>query len=380
MKITCLRISLFFLIFLLSISLSANLANAISPSDELDQIKKEIEANKKKIQEAKKKEAEYIAQVNTVENQLNVAMSEWEILNNEMASLNSHIEETQSELIEKQKQMADLGAALDDKVEILNMRAASIYKNGEPDYLEVFLMSEDFSDFMSKWVLMGKMVEQDAAILTEIRTIKESISLQEDEIEDKKSVLLSEKNDLEKLVSAAEVKKAEIQKKYNEKSALLSQTQADKKKLEALDRALRERSKQIEAQLAAMRGGNAPGKIGWPTGGVVTSSFGQRWGKMHEGVDISGNNGQPVYATEVGQVVEVNVGYGGGYGNYIVIYHGGGLSTLYAHLSGVVVGNGQKVSRGQLIGYVGNTGYSFGPHLHFEVRVNGAPKNPLSYI
>ena len=380
MKITCLRISFFFLIFLLSISLSANLANAISPSDELDQIKKEIEANKKKIQEAKKKEAEYIAQVNTVENQLNVAMSEWEILNNEMASLNSHIEETQSELIEKQKQMADLGAALDDKVEILNMRAASIYKNGEPDYLEVFLMSEDFSDFMSKWVLMGKMVEQDAAILTEIRTIKESISLQEDEIEDKKSVLLSEKNDLEKLVSAAEVKKAEIQKKYNEKSALLSQTQADKKKLEALDRALRERSKQIEAQLAAMRGGNAPGKIGWPTGGVVTSSFGQRWGKMHEGVDISGNNGQPVYATEVGQVVEVNVGYGGGYGNYIVIYHGGGLSTLYAHLSGVVVGNGQKVSRGQLIGYVGNTGYSFGPHLHFEVRVNGAPKNPLSYI
>ncbi|MCL5986623.1 MAG: peptidoglycan DD-metalloendopeptidase family protein [Actinobacteria bacterium] len=374
------RIFTFFLIFLMSMSLSVNLATAISPSDELDQIKKEIEANKKKINEAKKKEAEYVAQVSTVEDQLNIAMSELEILNKEMTSLNSHIEETQSELVEKQQQLNDLGNELKEKVEILNRRAAAIYKNGEPNYLEVFLMSEDFSDFMSKWMLMGKMVEQDAAILTEVRTIRESISLQENEVEDKKLVLLSEKNDLQKLVSAAEVKKTEVQKKYDEKSALLAQTQADRKKLEALDKALKERSKQIEAQLAAMRGGNAPGRIGWPTSGVVTSPFGLRWGKMHEGVDINGSMGQPVYAAEGGQVVQVNIGYGGGYGNYIVIYHGGGLSTLYAHLSGVVIGNGQVVSRGQLIGYVGSTGYSFGPHLHFEVRVNGVPKNPLGYI
>jgi murein DD-endopeptidase MepM/ murein hydrolase activator NlpD len=101
---------------------------------------------------------------------------------------------------------------------------------------------------------------------------------------------------------------------------------------------------------------------------------------MHEGVDIGGSMGQPVYAAEAGQVVQVNAGYGGGYGNYIVIYHGGGLSTLYAHLSGIKVNNGQVVSRGHLIGYVGSTGYSTGPHLHFEVRVNGAPKNPLGYI
>jgi len=380
MKTIFFKIFTFFLIFLMSMSLSANLAAAISPSDELDQIKKEIEANKKKIQEAKKKEAEYLGQVNKIDDELNVAQSEKDILVNEKNHLEEYIEKTQVELIEKQQQLNDLEDELKEKVEILNRRAAAIYKNSEPNYLEVFLMSEDFSDFMSKWVLMGKMVEQDAAILTEIRTIRESISLQKNEIEDKKQVLLSEEKDLQKLVSAAEVKEAEIQKKYDEKYALFSQTQADRKKLEALDKALKERSKQIEAQLAAMRGGNAPGKIGWPTGGVVTSYFGQRWGRMHEGVDINGSTGQQVYAAEAGQVVQVNAGYGGGYGNYIVIYHGGGLSTLYAHLSGIVVGNGQVVSRGQLIGYVGSTGYSFGPHLHFEVRVNGVPKNPLGYI
>jgi murein DD-endopeptidase MepM/ murein hydrolase activator NlpD len=380
MKTIFFKIFTFFLIFLMLMSLSANLAAAISPSDELDRIKKEIEANKKKIQEAKKQEAEYLGQVKKIDDELNVAQSEKDILVNEKNHLEEYIEKTQVELIEKQQQLNDLEEELKEKVEILNRRAAAIYKNSEPNYLEVFLMSEDFSDFMSKWVLMGKMVEQDAAILTEIRTIRESISLQENEIEDKKQVLLSEEKDLQKLVSAAEVKEAEIQKKYDEKFALFSQTQADRKKLEALDRALKERSKQIEAQLAAMRGGNAPGKIGWPTGGVVTSYFGPRWGRMHEGVDISGSTGQQVYAAEAGQVVQVNAGYGGGYGNYIVIYHGGGLSTLYAHLSGIVVGNGQVVSRGQLIGYVGSTGYSFGPHLHFEVRVNGTPKNPLGYI
>ena len=380
MKTIFFRIFTFFLIFLMSISLSANLASAISPSDELDQIKKEIQANKKKIEEAKKKEAEYLGQVNKIDDELNVAQLEKEVLINEKNNLEEYIEKTQIELIEKQQQLNDLENELKEKVEILNRRAAAIYKNGEPNYLEVFLMSEDFSDFMSKWVLMGKMVEQDAAILTEVRTIRESISLQKNEIEDKKLVLLSEEKDLQKLVSAAEIKESEIQKKYDEKYALFNQTQADRKKLEALDRALKERSKQIEAQLAAMRGGNAPGKIGWPTSGVVTSYFGPRWGGMHEGVDIGGSMGQPVYAAEAGQVVQVNAGYGGGYGNYIVIYHGGGLSTLYAHLSGIKVNNGQVVSRGQLIGYVGSTGYSTGPHLHFEVRVNGAPKNPLGYI
>ena len=116
----------------------------------------------------------------------------------------------------------------------------------------------------------------------------------------------------------------------------------------------------------------------WPVNGPITSSYGPRWGRMHEGIDIGVGSGTPIHAAAAGTVVYC--GWMGGYGNLVAIDHGGGLSTAYAHQSSIAAGCGQSVGQGDVIGYVGSTGHSFGPHLHFEIRVNGSPVDPLRYL
>ncbi|MBM3678990.1 MAG: M23 family metallopeptidase, partial [Actinobacteria bacterium] len=120
------------------------------------------------------------------------------------------------------------------------------------------------------------------------------------------------------------------------------------------------------------------GRLGWPVGGPVTSGFGWRWGRMHEGIDIAVPTGTPVSASASGLVIYS--GWLGGYGNLVVVDHGGGLATAYAHNSALVVGVGQSVGAGQTIAASGNTGNSSGPHVHFEVRVGGSAVDPLGYL
>jgi murein DD-endopeptidase MepM/ murein hydrolase activator NlpD len=116
----------------------------------------------------------------------------------------------------------------------------------------------------------------------------------------------------------------------------------------------------------------------WPVNGPITSPFGWRWGRMHEGIDIGAGYGTPIHAAAAGTVVWC--GWMSGYGNLVAIDHGGGISTAYGHQSSIAVGCGQSVGQGDVIGYVGCTGHCFGPHLHFEVRVNGTPVDPLRYL
>ena len=115
----------------------------------------------------------------------------------------------------------------------------------------------------------------------------------------------------------------------------------------------------------------------WPVSGPVVSGFGMRWGRMHNGLDIAVGYGTPIAASAGGNVIFA--GWMGGYGNFVIVDHGGGLSTAYAHMSSIGVGGG-GVSQGQVLGYVGCTGHCFGPHLHFEVRVNGSAVDPLGYL
>ncbi len=172
--------------------------------------------------------------------------------------------------------------------------------------------------------------------------------------------------------------------------ALLARVSGDREDIEAEAKDLAERSAKLANRIRAAQGlpaapsgsvaTGSPSAAGmvWPVSGTLTSGFGQRWGRMHEGIDIAGASGTPIAAAAAGTVIVA--GWNGGYGNMVVVDHGGGISTAYGHMSSLAVSVGQSVGQGTVVGGMGTTGHSTGVHLHFEVRVNGAATNPLAYL
>ena len=171
------------------------------------------------------------------------------------------------------------------------------------------------------------------------------------------------------------------------RTRMLATIRVDRGHIEDDTRELREQSFALARRIAEIQGvpyaepaDTTPSAAGftWPTSGQITSGFGPRWGRMHQGLDIAAPTGRPITAAKSGTVIVA--GWSGGYGQLVVIDHGGGLATAYAHQSRIAVKTGDPVTQGGLVGFVGSTGHSTGPHLHFEVRVNGAARDPLPYL
>jgi murein DD-endopeptidase MepM/ murein hydrolase activator NlpD len=168
-----------------------------------------------------------------------------------------------------------------------------------------------------------------------------------------------------------------------EKNTVLASVRDHRESLEGDLRKLQEQEARIQARLAGVSGPIGPVRAGsggliWPVNGPVVSGFGQRWGRLHAGVDIAVPSGTPVRAAATGSVRIA--GWVSGYGNYICIQHQGALSTCYGHNTSLAVHVGQSVSQGQVISSSGCTGHCFGPHVHFETRINGAPVDPMGYL
>jgi murein DD-endopeptidase MepM/ murein hydrolase activator NlpD len=197
-----------------------------------------------------------------------------------------------------------------------------------------------------------------------------------------RDAIAQRKQELEATRSKLESRKAELAIARRKQHATLEQVRQQEEHLEgdlsAISEKIAEQLAQSSGYLPAgpIQGGS--GRFIWPINGTVTSGFGPRWGSFHEGVDISAPTGTPIRAADGGTVRIA--GYTGGYGNYTCIDHGGGLSTCYGHQSSIAVSVGQSVAQAQVIGAVGSTGHSTGPHLHFEVRVNGQAVDPLGYL
>jgi murein DD-endopeptidase MepM/ murein hydrolase activator NlpD len=187
----------------------------------------------------------------------------------------------------------------------------------------------------------------------------------------------------DELVGAQNDLQASKQQKLEDLSHLTAQERADVSEIDALQAAsaqIAERIRAAQAQHAQSGPSATPSSAGlvWPVSGPITSPFGWRWGRMHQGIDIGVPYGTPIHAAAAGTVIYC--GGEEGYGNFVVIDHGGNLATAYAHQSQIAVSCGEHVEQGQVIGYVGCTGHCFGPHLHFEVRVDGNPVDPLGYL
>jgi murein DD-endopeptidase MepM/ murein hydrolase activator NlpD len=281
----------------------------------------------------------------------------------------------------------------------LNRRIVAVYEAEEPDTLSVLLSAHSFSDLLDALDYMRRIADQDKRIADAVGSAKHGV-----EVARARTLILRARVRQEARVIAVRVAqeralRAELLASHGRLTGERAQKRQSLASLSALDRqeasemdALQAESARLEAEIQAAQKpspsatgspspvGTAPSAAGliWPVVGPVTSPFGMRWGRMHTGIDIGVPYGTPIHAAAAGQVIIA--GWVTGYGNLVFIDHGNGLSTGYAHQSQMAVSVGETVGQGQVIGYVGCTGHCFGPHLHFEVRVNGVPVDPLGYL
>ena len=277
----------------------------------------------------------------------------------------------------------------------LSKRLVEIYTSERTSSLSVVLESGNFSDMLDQLEFLSTIGRQDHKIAGEV----ESAKLQMQETRNSTRKTRRQVAETTRAVAARTAEQRAVRDRLawsqrelatarRDKRATLADVQEDKEEaighmrdLQAAERRARGQDP-LRAELVrrARRPTGAASAAGfvWPVHGVLTSGFGWRWGRMHEGVDIAVSNGTPVVAAAAGTVIVA--GWMGGYGNLVVVDHGGGVATAYGHNTSVTVGVGQQVAQGQLIAYSGNTGHSTGPHVHFEVRINGGAVDPMGYL
>ena len=372
---------------------SFNLISTASPrfiysqslEDELEQVQQDLKETQEKRKEVEKQEQQYINQVKEVEGQLRSALSELDNLNTKLSEAKSEVDKATIEMVLKEEELKRIEDELKEKIRILNDRVAAIYKNGNSNILEILLKAEDFLDFISKLKLMNLFAEQDTQNILEVKEKKTATIGIKKSIIDLREKQKEYEDRVKQLVIQAEQKARERDDICNEKKNLLTRTTANKNALIKMEKQLEIQEAEVTRILESYKYGTAPsGKFAWPVAARIISGYGNRYhpifgyNRFHSGIDLAAPYGTLVKAADGGQVVQA--GYFGGYGYSVMLYHGGGFATWYAHLSSINVSMGQFVQRGQVIGLVGSTGWTTGPHLHFEVRINGAPQDPRAYL
>jgi len=329
----------------------------------------------------------------------------------EVAEIRTRESAVRERLAAKQAELDEAVAALDaaqarlDKVRshlkralgALRERLVAMYEMGSPDVLSVIVGSSNLNDLAARTEYLDRLHGMDEAVVGRVRDLRDQVKGlvarlrdSKNRIEDARDAIASEKEALTDARAALQSHQAELVAARHDREAALAKVSQHE---EELDGDLSEIQGKIAAQLAET--GSAPlpagpikggsGSMIWPVDGPVVSGFGSRTingsYEYHPGIDIAVPEGTPIRAALTGTVsLQQSEAESGGYGNYTCLDHGGGLSTCYAHQSSFAVSLGQSVSQGDVIGYTGCTGYCFGPHLHFEVRINGSVTDPMGYL
>jgi murein DD-endopeptidase MepM/ murein hydrolase activator NlpD len=345
--------------------------------------------------------------------QIEAASADIEGLEGDIGSLTERLEALEAELARYRARLAALEELYREQTRHLNrlrrdheiaerrleQRLVELYQAGEADTLEILLRVESLDELIEQLDFVTEIGQQDRQIAAtlerlkgEMRRARQRTGRIRAEVAEATAVV-AERTEQARAARAELIARQEaLAAARAERQELLAGVREDREEAEEDLAALEAASAQLAAQIQASQsaapssgggssgGGDAtPSSSGliWPVSGVVTSGYGMRWGRLHAGVDIAAPSGTTVRAAASGNVIYAGVM--GGYGNIVVIDHGGGMATAYAHLSSIWAGGG-SVSQGQGIGAVGCTGSCTGPHLHFEVRINGSPVDPLSYL
>jgi len=343
---------------------------------ELNKVYEELEQSKAKLQRTKREQQNVVQRLFVINRSLTKTKTQ-------LGRAEQQIQVNQRKLNFLTVSIEDAKKRLENRSDFLRSRIREIYKSGGINYIQMMLSSDTLSDFINKSYFFEKIMSRDVSLVNEI-------SSEHKKIVTNKSQLEGVTEDIKTLASYIEHKKQTIEKQAEEKKKVYEELEERRKDYEKKIEELEKTSKEIETMIQrivaekASKGvamGKGTGNFIWPVRGRLTSMYGYRRSpfsgrrNMHTGLDIANSYGTPIHAADGGEVLFA--GWWGGYGKAVIIYHGRGLSTVYGHMSRIYVQKDQMVDKGQVVGLIGSTGYSTGPHLHFEVRKNGATQDPL---
>ena len=375
-----------------------------SKQQELAELQAKIDRARKKIGRKKGTErvlsteiAGYQRRIRRLQGKITTLGSRQDVVEADLAAKRSELERLRSDLRFERARLVRLRARLNETRRMLRVRLVEIYKAGKPDLITVILNSDGFADLLERGEFIARISDQDRRIVTIVASAKGDATRSEQRLarletrQQRVTEIVQQRRDE---IAAIKMELIGTRVGYARtqagKAAALNKVRNDRANLEDHVDSLEAASSKIAQQLNALQPGNAPdlpirqgsGSMIWPVNGPITGAFGeQRPGHIHAGIDIAAAEGTPIHAADSGRVVLMQgTGASGGYGNYTCIQHTATLSSCYAHQVRFGTSMGASVSKGQVMGYVGNTGHSFGAHLHFETRVNGAPVSPLNYL
>ncbi|HMA26164.1 MAG: murein hydrolase activator EnvC family protein [Solirubrobacterales bacterium] len=303
-------------------------------------------------------------------------------LRNKEAVVAAELAEKQAELEQAQARLEALKQRLRKAIQILEQRLVAIYESNEPDLITVLLQAHGFDDLLARTQYLQDLQHQDNDIVSRVRELRNQMQVTVNTVRSARDQIAARKAELDATRARLGQRTRELATARRKQHATL---EAVRKRQDDLEKNVNDISEQIAKQLAASTGALPAGPVRagghgliWPVNGPVVSGFGPRWGSFHEGIDIAVPTGTSIRAAASGTVQIA--GAAGGYGNYTCVDHGGGLSTCYAHQERILVSVGQQVAQAQVIGISDCTGHCLGPHVHFEVRVNGQAVDPLGYL
>jgi len=368
------------LCFFLSITIGMSLMMPAF-ADKLTEVQNQKKAVDKKISDLnkeKKSEEKKLQSIKQQKEQLEAAQRKEQ---QEYDGLVSQIDELKKSIEELDKSIEDSEKEYNEKVELLKTRLRVMYENSDFTYIDTLVQSKSVIDFFERLELMSTISKKDKEIIESIKQAKRDIAFKRQLAIGQKEQVQAKADETLKTINNLTASRASLDNQIKEINARLKKIEEEEDKLISQSNALVNQIKNLQKS-----GAYAGGSMTWPcpSSKTISSYYGNRLHpilkkyKMHTGIDISAKQGASIVAANKGTVIMA--GWQSGYGYTVVVDHGGGITTLYAHCSKILVSVGQNVKAGETIAKVGSTGMSTGPHLHFEVRKNGATTNPLNYV
>jgi murein DD-endopeptidase MepM/ murein hydrolase activator NlpD len=372
-----------------AVTVAACLVGSASGQD----LQTQLQHKKDRLDQVHKHEGVLSSTIQKYGDQINELIGQIAVLRNREAIVQQHLDAKQAELHNDRVRLDALHKHLHSSLSALRNRLVGIYRSGEPDFLTVILDSHGFNDLLDRYEYLKRIDEQDANVVDNVRDLRNDVRDTVKRVAGERDEIASRKAELARTQSELSSREADLDAARANQQAALDSVKGTEKKLEGdVSKIQGQITAQIQAAQQAAgvpapaagpyQGESSQGFI-WPVNGPVTSPFCEQraWESCHPGIDIGIPSGTPIHAAANGVVIFTqSEAESGGYGNYTCIDHGGGISTCYAHQESFAVSQGEQVEQGQVIGISDCTGLCFGPHLHFEVRINGTVTDPMAYL